>query len=123
LITKGKNIIYPDITDLLLKILPNELKVKSVYWYERSGYFLVKFNNLLLSADYLGKITSSIQKDWNINIFFQSARETDELVSMMREKIPNWIIQPKITADDKTITLTVENDYTCSCCCSIQSYS
>jgi hypothetical protein len=102
----------PDLIDLLLKVLPNELEVKSVVWYERSGYYLVKYNNLLLSADFLGKVTKNIQKTWNINIFFQSARGSDDLISTMKEELPEWILQPKVTADEKSITLTVENDYT-----------
>ncbi|OLS16765.1 MAG: Ribonuclease R [Candidatus Heimdallarchaeota archaeon LC_3] len=107
-----QNLDQPDLIDLLFKILPIDLDIKSVNWYDRSGYFLIKYYNLLLSADFLNKTKINIQKIWNINIFFQGARDSDELISSLKIELPEWILQPKITTNDKTITLVVENDYT-----------
>ncbi|MFW9928861.1 MAG: ribonuclease catalytic domain-containing protein [Candidatus Thorarchaeota archaeon] len=101
-----------ELVDIILKLLPNELDIKNVVWLEIANSFQIKYNNLLYSSEFLNKLKNTFQTVWKIAVGFSSYRGQEELANTLKNELQEWIIQPKVSVDDRTINLTVENDYT-----------
>lgn len=102
----------PDLTDLLLKILPTDLDIDQVIWNESTSCFNVKYSNLLPSADTIARIQAQIKNDWLLNVNFIPSRDRDDLIHSLQAELPDWIVQPVVDFENHVLLLEIENDYT-----------